>query len=56
MNKETLRPRVFGSPCVLLDLGCVTGVYNSTINFTPPRGRTYLLKHLQHLDSYMPGC
>lgn len=53
---EAYKPRIFGSPCTLSDLGCVTGVYNSTINFTLPWGRGYLFKHLQHPDSYMHGC
>lgn len=53
---EQYKPRIFGSPCVLFDLCCVTDVYNSTINFTLPWGRGYLFKHLQHRDSYMHGC
>lgn len=54
--KRDATSRIFESPCALLDVGFVTGVYNSAINFTLPQGRGYRFKHLQHPDSYMHGC
>lgn len=44
--RDLYKPRIFGSSCVLFDLGCLTDVYNSAINFTLPWGRGYLFKHL----------